>query len=151
MSQLNFHRGPLCQRVIAPRLTLIAPLSHPQKLFDINCGSHIISCQPLSGIYDWSHWLEAEPPIKSSKSPMQPGIFSYQLSIRPSASRLSMQICRWAGDMDYAVTQISNRADIIQERGAGVQEWLWVCLILDCARGKLIWSWVFLWSRLCWK
>lgn len=64
--------GPPCRRVIAAPVVLIAALTHPQKLFDINCRSHIISCHTLSRIYCWSHWLGAEPPIKFLKSPRGP-------------------------------------------------------------------------------
>lgn len=67
MSQLNLHRGPQ-PKSYGASVTLIATLTHPEKLFDINYRSHIISRRAQRGrIYSWSHWLDAEPGIKSSK------------------------------------------------------------------------------------
>lgn len=64
MSQLNLHRGPSVEELSPLWQGWSLTLTHPQKLFDINCRSHIISCHSLSGIYGWSHWLGAEPSIK---------------------------------------------------------------------------------------
>lgn len=47
MSQLNLHPW----RVMAVPVALIPTPAHPEKLFDINCRSHIIYRHTLSGIY----------------------------------------------------------------------------------------------------
>lgn len=89
MSQLNLHRGPSVEELSPLWQGWSLTLTHPQKLFDINCRSHIISCHSLSRIYGWSHWLGAEPSIKLLRgltlSPLHQG------PIFPEC-RLNMQI-----------------------------------------------------------
>lgn len=115
MSQLNLHRHPPLlsppsppQRVIAAPVALIATLTQPQKLFDINCRSHIISCHTLSGIYCWSHWLGAEPPIKFLKKPwgLEKHLSPLHQALSPCAQINHANTHRWEDDTDNTFMQL---------------------------------------------